>query len=322
MIKGGSGKIVRSPVDQPILEYDGSFPGFLCAVAELIGNDGSQFVVGEPSGYLPIAGPLVVSCGKPCGLFEERRPVLRDDMRARRLWGRFSRLLGPRRSRIVVDSFYSDREGIDHALASLLVRSVRLGGNVFDGLASADASEVEGAATRTRRELVLMLGLTRFSELADDGRGEGLLYARIRPSCNLLYLMRDHFNKRFPGLRWIIHDVTRHSALIHEQDSPCRMVTGFQIDPDCGSGMEQGGKDGDHSIPDHGVYPPVSVHEGEMRSIWRVYFRGVAIRERANLRLQNFRIPAKHRTEMTEFGAVLFPDKKLGVEQRDSKVDG
>ncbi len=105
--------------------------------------------------------------------------------------------------------------------------------------------------------------------------------------------MGDHFNKRFPGLRWIIHDGTRHSALMHEPGSPCRMVSDFRIEPDIGSCNAQ----------NMDVYPPVSVHEKEIRSVWRVYFREVAIGERTNSRLQNSRIPIKYRTEMTEFGA-------------------
>jgi probable DNA metabolism protein len=312
----------RNSAHPPILEYDGSFPGFLCAVAELIGNVRHHSFMGGASGCMPETGPSVVSREKPCELFEERRAVLRDDLRARRLWGRFRRLLGPRRSRIIIECFNSDRLGADKALSSLLVRTISFGIHVFDDLASRDASEVEKAATRTRRELELMLGLTRFSELADDGRGEGLLYACIRPSCNLLDLMGDHFNKRFPGLRWIIHDGMRHSALLHEPYAPCWMVMGFQIEPDYSPAIERKGDDGDYSAHDVGAYPPLSAHEGEIRSIWRLYFHKIAIRERANPRLQNSKIPAKYRTEMTEFGTVLLPGKKLEVESLDSMIDG
>ncbi len=155
----GSVNGVSKSVCQPILEYDGSFPGFLCAVAELIGSDCTQTLMDGSSGIRPLAGILVISSEKSCELFEERRSVLRDDVRARCVWNGFRRLLGPRRSRIVIESFYSDRAGVDHALASLLVRSIDSGGHVFDDLASADTSAVEIAATRTRRELELMLGM-------------------------------------------------------------------------------------------------------------------------------------------------------------------
>ena len=66
---------------------------------------------------------------------------------------------------------------------------------------------VRQMARKTGNERHKLLGLLRFRELSD-----GMLYARLAPSCAVVPLMAPHFVSRFPEERWVIHDVRRHMA--------------------------------------------------------------------------------------------------------------
>jgi probable DNA metabolism protein len=257
--------------DSVVFEYDGSFQGFLCAVAEVL-NDEIQ------TGRLR----SVRSAKAPAGLFEDIRQVARDDRRASALWTRLARRAGIEAMFTVLDAFSSDLEGAPEALVYALARLRKEGGSVLNELGDPLILLVEQAAARTRAEAHLMKGLVRFSELRD-----GSWYAGIRPDCELLHLLGDHFSERFPGMRWLIHDRGRAKAILHEEHGSWKLVEGFELDAPTG----EDGK-------------PLSLFSGQeagLRDAWARYFESVAIAERANPRLQANHLPKKYWPDLPEF---------------------
>lgn len=267
-----------------VLEYDGSFPGFLCALAESLNRtrEGGASAMQEPS--LRRAG----SCA---GLFERVQAVPRDDARARSLWARLSARLGAEVMLTLLEAFSSDLAGADDATAAMARRLWREGSSALDRLAAPEAALLEKAACRTRAEAHLMKGLVRFSELAD-----GSWYAQVEPDCDVLPLIANHFASRFPAMRWAIRDRRRDTAIVHEPGAGWTLAQGLRVGRPAIGAAERGDAEGqdDSALP-------LSHCELELREAWSGYFRSVAIGERENPALQRSHVPLKYRGGLPEF---------------------
>jgi probable DNA metabolism protein len=251
--------------EKSVFLHDGSFPGFLCAAAELINSSAGS----RDSGSREL---LVVGPGRAAGLFETVIPVERDDRRARGLWDRFSRRIGTEPLRSVLEAFLSDHENADGTAAAVLVRLWNEGKSVLDDLTDPNVAAVEGAARRTAGEAHRFLGLVRFSELAD-----GTYYAPITPDCDVLRLIAEHFSARFPGMSWVIHDVRRGSAVLHGVGKPWILVEDLSV-----ARLEH------------------SPLETRFREAWKRYFAAIAIEGRKNAALQASFLPKKHWANLPE----------------------
>lgn len=160
------------------------------------------------------------------GLFGMPEPVLRDDTRAARLWERFGRRLGQETMRSCLEAFCADTPGREEALLQVMCRLPQSGPALLQDLADPDVLTVFQATRRTRMEAHRFLGILRFSELED-----GTMYAPIEPDCDILALIAGHFASRFPYMDFVIHDLRRHSAVIHPKGGPWRILQDFVAGP-------------------------------------------------------------------------------------------
>ena len=255
----------RNQAARVVLSHDGSFAGFLCAVAEAINASRSA------STALSIRGPV------PCTeLFDDTIAVPADEGRAMRLWERLSRKCGEDAMRICFDAFCSDFGMKEDAIARALVRMSREGRQALEDLADPDISLVEKAALRARAQAHLITGLLRFSELRD-----GSWFAPIEPDCDILRLIGDHFAARYADMSFAIHDRKRGIALLYRPGSPWKIVSGFSIETDTVS-------------PADNDDLPFSDRETAIRSGWIAYFDAIAINQRKNPRLQVGHMPRKY----------------------------
>ncbi len=268
---------------QCILVHDGSFPGFLCAVAEAINRGHAGFPL-----------PLVRSRAESGELFDEPLVIPRDDLRAARLWARLSRRAGEAALLTCFEAFCSDLAGKEPAICQVLVRMLKEGGIVLDDLSCPHVGLVEKAAIRTCAQVRLVTGLLRFAELVD-----GSWYAGIEPECNILTLIADHFAVRFPAMSFAIHDRKRGEAILHHPGKPWRLVSGFSIGLPAGipSGFLPDGS-AQEAFSDANL--PLSAEETMLRTSWAHYFSSVVIKERTNFRLQASRMPKKYWKDLPE----------------------
>lgn len=257
----------------PTVAYDGSFPGFLCACAEVL------------NAREPVPRPVRES--QPPTLFEDRTSVPRDDARAAALWERLRGRITPVLMRTLFEAFLSEMPGIDASIAVVMRRMWRAGDCRSLDLSDSDALTVEKAANRAREEGHRFCGLVRFSELADDS-----FYAPIEPSCDILCLIGDHFAHRFSSMRFAIHDTLRHRAILHEPGMDWKLIDSFSLDlPDQSTAGD--------AVPDE----LLSRREREIRAMWNRYFKTIAIASRRNPRVQLSKVPLKYRANLTEFSA-------------------
>ena len=240
------------------LSYDGSFPGFLCAVAAALNAD---------RGGLPF--PPIRRRAACASLFDESIAVPTDEARAARLWRRLEARAGKEALRECFEAFCSDLDGVEDALAHTLGRMIVSGRGALSELGDPACLRVMEASRRSKAQAHKLTGLLRFAELSD-----GSWYAVMKPECDILPLIGEHFAERFPLLRFIIHDSGRAQAILHEPGGPWKIMDGFSLE--------------------FTGAPPLSDRERELQACWRLYFTSVAIAERRNTRLQASHMPKKY----------------------------
>ncbi|MDD3820849.1 hypothetical protein SDC9_13443 [bioreactor metagenome] len=249
------------------ITYRRGFAGFLCAVDESLRRS-------PGGGTLPPIRSLEGSEG----LFDEAQLVDTDRARAREFWNRLRRVSAPA-AQTCFAAFCSDRRDKDGALFRGIARILGEGPRALEDLGDKDIAEVLAASRRTLGEAHKFCGLLRFRELADSS-----WYAAIKPDCDILPFIGEHFSNRFRIMRFIIHDPGRSAAILHQPGKPWRLVQGFSI-------REEGGG---------GISLPLSGREWEIREGWLRYFKSTALEPRRNLRLQASHMPKKYWDELPE----------------------
>lgn len=262
-----------------VLVHDGSFEGFLCALAE---RGRWRAVTGSGSRTRGLNLPSIRREGGQADLFEDPQPVRRDSERARAVAEKISSAGGPASLRTLREAFGSDLPDLEEALARTARALVESGPRALENLADEGIRAVVSAALRTRMQAHLYAGLVRFSS-----RSDGWWFSRIEPACDVLPWLGEHFASRFPLHRFVIHDARRDTALIHEPGKGWDVYGGFLAS----------------SSPDK---DPPDV-ERKAREAWRRYFDQVAIGERKNPRLQASHLPRKYRRHLPEFGGKEEP---------------
>lgn len=117
-----------------------------------------------------------------------------------------------------------------------------------------------------------MTGFVRFVELED-----GTLYAKVETKFNVVYFLGKHFMKRLNNQNFIIHDIKRGLAFVHNEFAKgVQNVSSFDI-------------------------PNYSKDEQKFQKLWKTFFDSVAIESRENKKLQQQWVPLIYRVYMNEF---------------------
>ncbi|MHB9004903.1 MAG: TIGR03915 family putative DNA repair protein, partial [Coriobacteriia bacterium] len=226
--------------------YDGSFEGYLCAVAEALNASRA----GSPL-------PNIRCPAARADLFDETIAIPTNAARARRLWERLARKAGEQALLTCMEAFCSDFAAKEDPIARTLVRISREGARALKDLVEPDICFVEKAAFRAKAQAHLLAGLIRFSELKD-----GSWFAPIEADCDVLPLIGDHFAARYADMSFAIHDRKRGKALLHSPGNPWRIIAGFAlISEKNGEAIDWNGTANEADLP-------YSEHEHAIRSGW------------------------------------------------------
>lgn len=163
-----------------------------------------------------------------------------------------------------------------------ILNYVRLGFKVGPKLGSLHSNpivfEVQKAEKKVSAEVHRLLGLVRFDVWTHRMESEAeILYAKIEPDHDVSELLAPHFSDRFAYQPFIIHDLSRHKALI--------------------------AKGGDWYISSFTEEDMGEFKRDEMDFplLWRTYFDTIAIKERTNPKCQKRCMPARYWKNLTEF---------------------
>lgn len=148
-------------------------------------------------------------------------------------------------------------------------------GHLFDNLAEPYLHKVFSLARGARNEGCHLKGFLRFEEAK-----QGYLYATIGPKNDILTFLMPHFADRFPMEDFIIRDEHREIFGVHPAGQQWYLVSGNQLE--------------------EGAFEP-SVAEEEYQSLFRLFCRSIAIKDRKNIQLQRNLLPLRFREYMVEF---------------------
>lgn len=128
------------------------------------------------------------------------------------------------------------------------------------------------------KELERLKGFLRFKETA-----AGVYYAACAPDNDILPLLAPHFIRRLQ-LPFILHDISRGYALCYNGERTVKLrAARAEI--------------------------PLSEREEKISALWKQYFNTVAIRARANAKLQDTLMPRRYRKFMDETAPTPPADK-------------
>lgn len=242
--------------------YDGTFAGFLCAVAVALEQE--------------IAHPLFISdvSGAASGLFAgEELQVVTVREHAMTLRQRFVARVSREAFATLRFAFHSRQEDVESLLWCYVTCGLQVGKRLAGMLAEEPVYSVERLARRVSHEVHKFKGFARFQEVA-----AGFLYARIEPEGDVVELLAPHFVERVGDRPWMIHDVRRSTAVLYDLHS-WQLIRGVEL----------------HAEPEF------AEAEHEYAALWQRYFQRHAIAERHNPGLQQKHVPLRYRKYLTEF---------------------
>jgi probable DNA metabolism protein len=146
-----------------------------------------------------------------------------------------------------------------------------VGGDVAERLADPAVFDIFMICRNVGRETNKLVGFIRFSVMENN-----VQYAEITPDHNQIPIIMQHFAERLREIPFIIHDSRRRIAGLYD-------------------GREW-------YVADAGDLSPPKLAEDEelIRSLWKTFYKTIAIESRINPKLQRNLMPKKYWRNMTE----------------------
>jgi probable DNA metabolism protein len=239
-----------------IYTHDNSFDGRLSALAVALAT------AQTPADILPEEGRQV-------SLFGTDVCVESDWQTARSLLQRVRTDISSESVRHVIYNLLSELPGLDLTLYFYLCEGLMRGKEIDRWHANSHVKKVHDVSRKVGGEIHRLKGLLRFRELAD-----GTLWAPVEPDHQVLIPLANHFRRRLPGERGVIHDMHRGIAVVWTKDDV------QYIDPlECFQTSE---------------------NEEAVQQLWQTYFKSATIRERINPKLQRQSMPVRYWKWLTE----------------------
>jgi len=207
-----------------------------------------------------------------CPNFLEQPVIVETDMeKFQRVYSSIPKKISKQAGEIVYRVWLSDDDKAENLIYYFLKLGYKMGGRVCDYIQDPYINEIMVLNRKVGFEAHRFLGLLRFQEIK-----EGIFYAGYEPDHNITVLIAPHFAKRLANQPFIIHDKKRDICAVYD-------------------GTELLMTDKVPNIPSD-----VTTTEDEFASLWRTFFKTIAIKERRNLRTQANFMPRRYWKNLTE----------------------
>lgn len=205
-------------------------------------------------------------------LFADYINISTDKKNAERLFARIENIFPSSSLHHIMCAYLSDVKGSYDSIRRYIGFGLSAGKKTDMHLSQSEVYELHRLSLKVRTECHRLLGLVRF-ELVEDG----LYYSKISPDHNIISMIAPHFRRRMGIERWMIHDSNRDLAAINTSAGLKYSNIAIEKTPE--------------------------LHEDELeyRSMWKSYFKKIAITERKNPRLQRQFMPQRYWKNLTEF---------------------
>lgn len=171
----------------------------------------------------------------------------------------------------IIHCFFSEIVGREMWILNYIKLGFKIGSKIDSMLGTQTVLDVLIPARKVKSESHLMLGILRFELLENN-----IYYAPIQPDHNIITFISPHFKQRFADQNWVIHDTKRKLAALYNTKN---MIISYMDLID---------------IPDR------HADELKFQSLWKNYFKHIAIKSRINPKLQKKFIPKRYWKQLTE----------------------
>ena len=182
-----------------VYRYDGSYPGFLCCVAECFHDR-----------ILPVQIQLL---DEPQMTLCPVKAIATDEERAGRVERWIKNEISPQVREMVRRSFLTCMEHKELRLIRFILLGRKYGDKVRQLKVREEVFEIEQALRYLNNEANRYIEFIRFQDLGE------FLAARIEPSNSVLPLIAEHFCDRFPEENLMIFDRTHGLGFLHRRGS-------------------------------------------------------------------------------------------------------
>jgi len=171
----------------------------------------------------------------------------------------------------IIRCFFSEIDGRELWILNYIKLGFKIGIKIDSMLGIQTVLDVLLPARKVKFECHRMLGLLRFELLENN-----IYYANIQPDHNIITFISPHFKERFADQNWVIHDTKRNLAALYNTK---RMLISYM---------------------DLTNIPIRHADELKFQSLWKNYFKHIAIKSRINPKLQKQFIPKRYWKHLTE----------------------
>ncbi|WP_020538664.1 TIGR03915 family putative DNA repair protein [Lewinella cohaerens] len=246
--------------------YDGTFEGLLSVIFETY--------------RLETTATAIVPAEEWQGsLFETPLLVATKEEWAERVKVGIKKKGGKKSLRLLEHCFLSEFPEVGKLIHDFVRKLMASPINISDNFGDDTVLKLHQIKKKIGREVHRMHAFVRFQRTQDD-----IYYAIIEPDFNVLPLLPDHFEKRYPAQHWLIYDGRRRYGIYYDQQQ-----TEFVSFAD------------DHALQ-YRQLPAnmMAEQEVEYQVLWKSYFDSVNIKERKNPKLHLQHVPRRYWKYLSE----------------------
>jgi probable DNA metabolism protein len=253
-------------MEQITITYDGSYEGLLSSIFE--------------SFRLKISVERIVPCTTyQDSLFAEPVHVETSFEWAERVKAGIHKKGGKTANRLLYRCFLSEQENIEMLILHFVQQAVSSPFDVTRNYRDEKVLELHKINKKIGREVHRMHAFVRFQKTKDD-----IFTSIIEPDFDVLPLIGNHFEKRYPVMQWLIYDTKRNYGIFYNKDK-VNFVT-FE--------------EKDHLKMRQLSADILTADESEYQNLWKSYFKSVNIPERNNQKLHVQHVPKRYWKYLTE----------------------
>ncbi|MFK7932864.1 MAG: TIGR03915 family putative DNA repair protein [Saprospiraceae bacterium] len=188
---------------------------------------------------------------------------------------------GKTASKLLYHAFLSELPRVSDLIYTFVKKAMAAQVNITDNFADDTVLKLHELKKKMGREVHRMHAFIRFQRTKDD-----IYYSVIEPDFNVMPLIGDHFEKRYPAQHWLIYDAKRRYGISYNCDT---RKTDFITFAD------------DHRLQLRQLDTDVlDESEPDFQILWKSYFDSVNIPERKNMKLHLQHVPRRYWKYLSE----------------------
>ena len=180
------------------LTYDGTYEGLLSAIFEVYRLKINPTQIIPQDEWQP-------------NFFEHPTFVNTNEEWAQRVHRGVEKKCSRKTTQLLYQCFLSEIPDISMLIFAFIKKAMRSASDISDNYADELVLKLHQIKKKIGREVHRMHAFVRFQRTQDD-----IYYAVIEPDFNILPLIGDHFEKRYPAQQWLIYDSRRRLGIFYD----------------------------------------------------------------------------------------------------------